>query len=381
MSPSTPIKGSKEQKAGQHSTLSAPRSTPLDEGAPEISFWTKISVFVRTHQNLISFVFLVICLGMGLLWWRHYRTQNLTQKAFYEMEKIKDPEVLKRLVQVYGATPAAPFIRYKLANLYMDADKYEDARKEYESIIEKFPSHPVKEWATRRLEQLKINEAWTQNDLNKQLSELIQKRNLPRLTIKTNKGDFEAELYEDEAPNTVANFISLIQDGVYSPTAVCEINPDLGVCLDEDPTSISGVPSSGEVISYYIPFETNALKHQEGTIGMFRDIDLKTIEEKPDQQKHFPSSGSKFYIYTNSSENEIIDGKYTIFGRVVKGLSTVKQLAKGDTITSIIINFKRPHEYKADKINIEKQPSSAPIITPTQTTPISPTQESSEPKK
>lgn len=365
-----------------------------DENTLRISLWTKIVVSVRTHQNLISFILLVICLAVGLLWWQHYRVQTMTLKAFYAMEKTKDPEELKGLIRIYSATPAAPFIRYKLANLYMDADKYEDARKEYIFIIEKFPSHPAKEWASIRLEQLKINETWTQNDLNKQLSELIQKRNLPRLTIKTNKGDFEVELYEDEAPNTVANFINFVRDSVYSPTAVCEINPDLGICLDKSPTPISGGSASGGISSYYIPFEINALKHQEGVLGMFRDIDPKTIEEKPEQQKYLPSSGSKFYIYTNSSENETIDGKYTIFGKVVKGISIVKQLVKGDTINSIIINFKRSHEYKTDQINIEKQSSPTipngtslieevpqGAITPSPIAPSVPTKESSEPPK
>jgi cyclophilin family peptidyl-prolyl cis-trans isomerase len=328
----------------------------LDEDAVAIAFWTKMAVFARTHQNLIFFIFLVISLGIGLLLWHNYRAQNMTQKAIYEMERTKDVEALKGLAVTYSSTSAEPFIRYKLANIYMDTDKFEDARKEYLYIIEKFSSHQVKEWATKRLEQLKISETWVQSELNAQLNELIQKRNLPRLTIKTSKGDFEAELYEDEAPNTVADFIGIILDNVYSPTTVTEINPEVGAYFEISPA-----------LTYNIPFEANTLKHQEGMIGMNRDIDPKTIEETPGQVKQTPLSGSKFYIYTNSSGNEIMDGKYTIFGRVTKGIAIVKQLAKGDTINSISINFKRPHEYKAEKVNIEKPNST---ITPTTTAPL-----------
>ena len=104
-------------------------------------------------------------------------------------------------------------------------------------------------------------------------------------------------------------------------------------------------------------------------LGMIRNIE--TGSDRPEQLKHLPSDSSRFYIYTDEKENEELDGKYTIFGRVVKGMDNVRQLAKDDAITSIVINFKRLHEYKPETIKTAKKPE-APV-TPTNSAPISPT--------
>ncbi|MEW6026760.1 MAG: peptidylprolyl isomerase [Planctomycetota bacterium] len=318
---------------------------PGKDNTIAIPFWARISTFVTTHQNLLFFILLTVCLAIGLLWWRSYRMDKMTQEASYKLEKSNTTEEVKGMLQVYGVTPIAPLIRYKLANIYLTEEKYDEARNEYEYILEKFPKHPITEQVKQLLSQLKVSEEWAKGELSKQLAELNQKRNLPRLTVMTSKGDFEIELYEDDAPNTVANFISIVQDGVYSPTAVYEINPDLGVCLGRR-----------EPLDYAIAFEENQLTHKEGVIGMIRNID---------PNKPLPSESSRFYVYTNAKENEELDGKYTIFGRVVKGMDKVRQLAKDDAITSIVINSKRQHEYKAEKTKIEKP--SAPV-TPTGTT-------------
>jgi len=331
---------------------------PGNDDVIAIPFWAKISTFISTHQNLIFFIILSVCLAIGLLWWRHYRLNLMTQEASYKLEKTANTDELKGMLQVYGVTPIAPLIRYKLANLYLNENKFDEAKKEYEYILEKFPKHPLTQQVTQLLNQLKVNEEWAKGELSKQLAELNQKRNMPRLTVKTTKGDFEIELYEDDAPNTVANFISIIQDGVYSPTAVYEIKPDLGVCLGRK-----------EPLGYNISFEENQIKHQEGMIAMIRNIEADS--DRPEQLKYLPSDSSKFYIYTNAKENEELDGKYTIFGRVVNGMPVVKMLAKDDAINSIVINFKRPHEYKPDTIKAIKKPE-API-SPTNSTPISPT--------
>jgi len=331
---------------------------PGNDDVIAIPFWAKISTFISTHQNLIFFIILSVCLAIGLLWWRHYRLNIMTQDASYKLEKTNTPEELKGMLTVYGVTPIAPLIRYKLANLYLNENKFDEAKKEYTYILEKFPQHPLTEQAIRLLDQLKVNEEWDKGELNNQLAELNQKRNMPRLTVNTSKGNFEIELYEDDAPNTVANFISIIQDGVYSSTAVYEIKPDLGVCLGRT-----------ESLDYNISFEENQLKHKEGVIGMIRNIEADS--DSPEQLKNLPSDSSKFYIYTNDKETKELDGKYTIFGRVVKGMSVVRMLAKDDAITSIVINFKRPHEYKPETVQIEKKPQTP--VTPTNSEPISPT--------
>ncbi|MBI5779144.1 MAG: peptidylprolyl isomerase [Planctomycetes bacterium] len=344
MSPTT----EKQNPSNREARIYPNKPPPGKEDIIQIPFWAKISTFINTHQNLLFFILLSVCLVAGLLWWRHYRLDKMTQEASYKLEKSDNAEELKGMLQNYGMTPVAPLIRYKLANIYLNENKFDEAKKEYDYILEKFPKHPITEQVTQLLNQLKVNEEWAKGELNKQLAEISQKRNLPRLTIMTAKGDLEIELYEDDAPNTVANFISIIQANVYSPTAVYEIRPDLGVCLGRK-----------EPLDYAISFEENQIKHKEGVLGMIRDTDVSS-------GKPMPSDSYRFYIYTSDKENEELDGKYTIFGRVVKGMPVVRMLTKDDAITSVVINFKRLHEYKADKVNIEK--SSTPI-TPAGTEP------------
>jgi cyclophilin family peptidyl-prolyl cis-trans isomerase len=331
---------------------------PGKKDAIQIPFWSRISTFVNKNQNLIFFILLSVCLAAGLLWWRHYRMGKMTLDASYKLEKTAGAEDLKSMLDVYGVTPIAPLIRYKLANAYLKENKFEESKKEFNYLLEKFPGHPLAEQAKQLMKQLSINEEWAKGELNKQLAELNQKRNLPILTLQTAKGAIEIELYEDEAPNTTANFISIIRDGAYSPTAVYEINPDLGVCFGR-----------AEPLDYNIPFEQNKLRHKEGVIGMLRDIDSEPAT--PEQLTQTPSNSSRFYIYTYTKEDKKLDGRYAIFGRVIKGMDKVRQLAKGDAINSAVINFKRQHEYKALTVPAAKKPD-API-TPTDSAPISPT--------
>jgi cyclophilin family peptidyl-prolyl cis-trans isomerase len=257
--------------------------------------------------------------------------KEMNIRAFELLEKTQDTESLKGLLQVYDVTDVSPFIRYKLANLYMRGEKYDEAEKEYKYLVEKFKNHIVKEWANKRLPLLAINRSWKEIELEKKTSELILKRNLPRLSIKTNKGDFEVELYPDEAPNSVAKFIDLVKQGLWNQASVDEIKPDVGPCISISNTAVSPVDTT-----YLIPFERTALKHKEGVIGLL----------KPQNDDNSKSSLTKrFYICTsNSIPTDIgIDDKYTILGRVVKGLSTVKTLVKNDTFNVVEIKYPAPH--------------------------------------
>lgn len=314
----------------------------------EQSFPARVSEFIRTRQNVIFFILLAAGLVAALLIWRNYRINQMSQKAWYDMSKTQQAETLQGILQVHNITNAAPFLHYQLANAYFDDEKYAEAKKEYEYVIEKYPDSPVREWANRRLNALRVNEQWVASDLANHLNELRKERGLPVLTVKTNKGEFEMELYQDESPNTAANFITLAQQGFYKQTAVYDIKPDLGICF--------GYRTATPTTSSAIPFEKNSLKHQEGSIGMLRQLD----SAKDESQKYLNSATYRFYISTRS--NPDIDGKYTVFGRVTKGMDIVRQLARGDQIMDIVINWKREMEYKAQTVELQLE---EPVISPT----------------
>lgn len=116
------------------------------------------------------------------------------------------------------------------------------------------------------------------------------------------------ELEPKSAPNTVANFISLIQDGLYDGLIFHRVIPGFMIQGGDPSGNGSGGPSysiAGEFTSN--DFENN-IKHERGVISMART-------NKPD------SAGSQFFIMVEKSAQ--LDGDYAAFGQVIKGMDTV----------------------------------------------------------
>jgi len=138
-----------------------------------------------------------------------------------------------------------------------------------------------------------------------------------KAVIKTNKGEIICELYPEYAPKTVSNFVKLAKLGFYDGLIFHRYVPNF-VIQGGDPYG-KGYGDAG----YTIPLETHPkAKHVEGALGMARASD--------------PNSGScQFYITLTKTPH--LDGNYTVFGRVIKGMDVVKKLRKGDIIERIEI--------------------------------------------
>lgn len=134
---------------------------------------------------------------------------------------------------------------------------------------------------------------------------------LPRVLIKTSKGDLEIELFENEAPNTVANFVSLVQKGFYNGTPFHRVLP-MFMAQGGDPTG-TGAGGPG----YSIPcecYKPNYRVHFRGSLSMAhagRD-----------------TGGSQFFLTFRPTHH--LDGKHTVFGRVVKGTDVLAKLQRID---------------------------------------------------
>ncbi len=130
-------------------------------------------------------------------------------------------------------------------------------------------------------------------------------------TMETSKGTVVIELWEDEAPNTVINFVSLANGEKYDGVEFHRVI-DGFMAQTGDVQHRKGTGGPG----YTIPAEfSTKLKHERGVVSMARASD-------PD------SGGSQFFIMFASSTN--LDGKYAAFGKVIKGMDVVDSLAKGD---------------------------------------------------
>ncbi|WP_374018170.1 peptidylprolyl isomerase [Paenibacillus thiaminolyticus] len=135
----------------------------------------------------------------------------------------------------------------------------------------------------------------------------------PLVTIEMESGKkIEVELYPDTAPNTVNNFISLVNKGFYDGLIFHRVIPGFMIQGgDPQGTGIGGPGYSikGEFSSNGV---TNDLKHTEGVISMARSMD-------PD------SAGSQFFIMDADAPH--LDEQYAAFGKVTSGIETVHDIA------------------------------------------------------
>ena len=163
---------------------------------------------------------------------------------------------------------------------------------------------------------------------------------LPRVKLSTSRGDIVVELFENEAPNTVANFISLVEKGFYAGTPFHRVIPGF-MAQGGDPT---GTGTSGP--GYAIACECDApgaRKHFLGTLSM--------AHAGPN------TGGSQFFLTFRPTEH--LDGKHTVFGRVIEGFDVLPKLMrtqdeqgrpvrgiKPDTIVKAEVVRKRNHPYE-----------------------------------
>lgn len=135
----------------------------------------------------------------------------------------------------------------------------------------------------------------------------------PIVTITMENGDvMKAELYPEIAPNTVKNFISLINKGYYDGLIFHRVINGFmiqGGCPDGTGMGGPGYSIKGEFSGNGF---TNDLKHTEGVLSMARSM-------MPN------SAGSQFFIMHKTSPH--LDGQYAAFGKVTEGLDVVNKIA------------------------------------------------------
>lgn len=140
----------------------------------------------------------------------------------------------------------------------------------------------------------------------------------PIVTIEMENGDrIRAELYPDTAPNTVANFVKLIQDGFYDGLGFHRVIPGFMVQGgDPDGTGMGGPGFSirGEFRANGV---SNPLKHTRGVLSMART-------QAPN------SAGSQFFIMTDDAPH--LDGQYAAFGKVTEGMEAVDTIVNTPVI-------------------------------------------------
>ena len=139
-------------------------------------------------------------------------------------------------------------------------------------------------------------------------------------------GTIKIELYPKYAPNTVANFVSLVEDGFYDNNTFHRLVP--GFVLQGGDPEGNGSGGPGYTIAGEFRengYTKNTLKHTTGIISMARTSD-------PD------SAGSQFFIVLADSEmvSQSLDNKYAAFGKVIQGMDVIKNIEDTEKIENDI---------------------------------------------
>lgn len=138
----------------------------------------------------------------------------------------------------------------------------------------------------------------------------------PIVTFETTAGTITAELYPEIAPNTVNNFISLINKGFYDGLIFHRVIKGFMI-QGGDPDGVgTGGPGYSIKGEFAINGVENALKHTAGVLSMARSM-------MPD------SAGSQFFIMHKDAPH--LDGQYAAFGKVTDGMDTVNSIAETET--------------------------------------------------
>ena len=136
---------------------------------------------------------------------------------------------------------------------------------------------------------------------------------MKKAMIETDKGNITLELFEDDAPNTVENFVKLIKKGYYNGLKFHRVIPNFmiqGGCPVGNGTGGPG---------YTIKCEINPKKHLKGTLSM--------------AHAGKDTGGSQFFI-THSPQPHL-DGVHTVFGQVIEGMDVVNAIRQGDVMKQV----------------------------------------------
>ena len=158
----------------------------------------------------------------------------------------------------------------------------------------------------------------------------------PKVTVTVeNRGDIVLELYQSDAPKTVAHFLALVNKKFYDGILFHRVRPGFMAQvgdpktktveaakirdLSDEQLSMAGIGGGGS--GQNIPFENNNKTNETGTIAMALSAPASATGD------------SQFFI--NLVNNHRLDTQYCVFGKVVKGMDVVEKIQQGDKIKSM----------------------------------------------
>jgi peptidyl-prolyl cis-trans isomerase B (cyclophilin B) len=145
--------------------------------------------------------------------------------------------------------------------------------------------------------------------------------------IHTSKGVMKLHLFEDDAPGTVENFITLSKEGFYNGLAFHRVIPDFviqGGCPFSKDINDPRVGTGGPGYKISCELDGNNQYHDRGVLSM--------------AHAGRNTGGSQFFICHSRTNTKHLDKQHTCFGKVFEGTDIIDKIQKGDKIEKITIN-------------------------------------------
>ena len=286
----------------------------------------------------------------GLVEWE-YNRENFEKavEIFQFLEPYGIPE-MSTILYAYAGCSAALSMQFDLADKWIDKARTTVDQETEKPVWDAFIKNTSEESQNAilgtlgpgRLPELKKEWEAEQEIRKSQDAETDPEKMLPRVLFKTSKGDIVLELFEDEAPNTVANFVSLVEKGFYSNVVFHRVLPFF-MAQGGDPTGTGG-GGPGYCIDCEC-YKPSYRKHFRGSISMAnagRD-----------------TNGSQFFLTTIPTS--FLNGRHTVFGRIVEGIDVLAEIKRinpdddskpePDKIIEAKVLRSRPHKYEPVKNN------------------------------
>lgn len=144
--------------------------------------------------------------------------------------------------------------------------------------------------------------------------------------IHTEKGVMKVKFYEDDAPNTVANFVKLAKEGYYDNLAFHRVIPNFviqGGCPFSKDMTDRRVGTGGPGYKINCELTGNNQYHDRGVLSM--------------AHAGRNTGGSQFFICHSRDNTAHLDRNHTCFGKVYEGLEVIDDIRQGDVIEKIVI--------------------------------------------
>ena len=232
------------------------------------------------------------------------------------LKERKESEVIDLLWKTYGASGERRWteVRQDIVDTLSKTDN-STTTGYLKQILEKDSERSVQVKAHRALEARGVKDLPPVRDGELSLSpyrELTFKKN-PRVTFSTDRGDFTVECFAKQAPIHVASLVGLVKKQAYDGLMWHRVVANF-VVQGGDPDG-TGAGDSG----YSVRAEINDIAYDRGTLGMPR-------------AQGFDTGGSQVFFAHLPTPH--LDGQYTVFGRVIKGVEVLDRLERGDKINS-----------------------------------------------